>query len=94
MVSLNEVPWLKNVLYTENGASHDTLLCYWYSRNFIKLCLNASARPFASIFQPDLEHEFETVRQFPVDGQMPFNFSRSLSYPTVSFLTVRPATVR
>lgn len=71
MVSLNEVPWLKNVMYTEDGGSYDTLLSYWYSRNFIKCWINAPARPYASKFQPDLEHESETIHQFPVDGQMP-----------------------
>ena len=66
MVSPNEVLWLKHVLYTENRASYDTLLSYW-----IKCWINAPARPSASKFQPDLEHESETIHQFPVDGQMP-----------------------
>ena len=28
MVSLNEVPWLKNLQYAENEVSNDTLICY------------------------------------------------------------------
>jgi len=62
MVSRNEVPWLKNVLYTENGASHDALLSYWYCRNFIKCWINVPARPSASTFQRDLEHESGAIQ--------------------------------
>ncbi len=72
VVSPNEVPWLKNVLFTENGASYDTLLSYLYCRNFAKCWINVPARPSASKFQPDLEHESETIHQFPAVGQIPF----------------------
>ena len=89
LVSLNEVLWLKHVLYTENGASYDTLLSYW-----IKCWINAPARYPASQFQPDIEHGSDAIQQLPKDGQLPLNFFRSLSYPNVSFLTVRPVMVR
>ena len=75
MVLFNEVPWLKNVLFTENGASYGSLLCNdIYTRNFIKLQINAPARSPDSIFQPDLEHESGTIHQFPADGQLLLEF--------------------
>ena len=94
MVSFNEDPWLKNVLFTENGASYDTLLCYWYSRNFIKLQIIAPAKSTASIFQPDLEHESGAIHELPTDGKCLSNFYLSVSYPNVSPLIISTATVR
>ena len=63
-------PGCMNEILSLDTARH----CFIEYCSFIILWIDAPARPSASVFQSDLEHESGAIHQFPTDGQIPFNF--------------------